>query len=341
VSPIDFGTVQVGNSFDLGSTVTNQGLSGFVITSIAASGGFTVNGENCPDVLHRGESCTVTVRFSPAAAVDSTGQLTVRDDTYAPVPLAYSGALRGTGSAVSVTTTLPPVVTPTTTTTTPTTPAPFTLAIEPAAVLFAPQTVGFASPTQTAQVRNTGTSSNTVSAVSIGGANAADFAVVSTNCVGASLGPGATCDVELGFTPTGTGARVAQLTANGQGGSAASAALTSSALYAPTLEAFPPVATPGQVTTIIGEGFPPSTPVQLVWDVNSEVFSVTSDALGSFRLPVLILGNSLLGPRIVSAVAQPDVFDQVDTDLLIVPGTVQPQASVGLIQFLTNHVSRG
>jgi hypothetical protein len=56
---------------------------------------------------------------------------------------------------------------------------------------------------------------------------------------------------------------------------------------------------------------------------------------------VLILGNSLLGPRIVSAVAQPDVFDQVDTDLLIVPGTVQPQASVGLIQFLTNHVSRG
>ncbi len=53
VSPIDFGTVQVGNTFDLSSTVSNQGLSGFVITSIAASGGFSVVGENCPDVLHR------------------------------------------------------------------------------------------------------------------------------------------------------------------------------------------------------------------------------------------------------------------------------------------------
>ena len=51
VSPIDFGTMQVGNTFDLTSTVTNQGLSGFVITSIAASGGFAVVGENCPDVL--------------------------------------------------------------------------------------------------------------------------------------------------------------------------------------------------------------------------------------------------------------------------------------------------
>ena len=44
VSPIDFGTVQVGNTFDLTSTVSNQGLSGFVITSIAASGGFAVVG---------------------------------------------------------------------------------------------------------------------------------------------------------------------------------------------------------------------------------------------------------------------------------------------------------
>ncbi len=101
----------------------------------------------------------------------------------------------------------------------------------------------------------------------MGGTNPADFAIVSTNCVGAVLASGATCDVELGFTPTDAGARAAQLTATGQGGSSASATLTGDALYAPTLEAFPPVAAPGQVTTMIGEGFPPSTAIQLVWDV--------------------------------------------------------------------------
>ena len=206
VSPIDFGTVQVGNTFDLTSTVSNQGPSGFVVTSIAASGGFSVVNENCPDVLHRGQSCAVTVRFGPTAATQSTGQLTVRDDTYTPVPLAYSGALRGTGSAVAVTTTLPPVVN--TTTTAPSVPTSFALAIEPAALAFPGGTVGIASATQMAQVRNTGTGSNTVSGVSLGGTNAADFAVVSTNCAGAALAPGATCDVEVGFTPTDAGARV-------------------------------------------------------------------------------------------------------------------------------------
>jgi len=111
VSPIEFGNVQVGTSLDLGTTVTNLGLSGFVITSIAASGPFAVVGGNCPGVLHPGQSCTVNVRFSPAAAVVSNGQLTVRDDTYPPVPLAYSGALRGAGTLVPVdttTTTTPP-----------------------------------------------------------------------------------------------------------------------------------------------------------------------------------------------------------------------------------------
>ena len=283
VGPIDFGVVQVGNTFDLTTTVTNEGLSGFVITSIAAGGaGFSVVGENCPDVLHRGQSCGVTVRYSPAAAVVSNGQLTVRDDTYAPVPLAYSGTLRGSGSVVAVTTTLPPAVT---TTTAPSTPTPFALAVEPAALAFPGQTVGVAAATQMAQVRNTGTGPNTVSGVSLGGSNAADFAVVSTNCAGAVLAPNATCDVEVGFTPTDAGVRVAQLTATGQGSSSASATLTGDALYAPTLEAFPPVAAPGQVTTLIGEGFPPATPIQLVWDVDSQVFAITSDGLGSFKLP--------------------------------------------------------
>ena len=71
------------------------------------------------------------------------------------------------------------------------------------------------------------------------------------------------------------------------------------------------------------------------------MFAITSDAAGSFKLPVLILVNTLLGPRIVSAVAQPGVFEQVDTDLLIVAGTIQPQGTGGFVQLVTNHVLAG
>ncbi|MGH9134024.1 MAG: choice-of-anchor D domain-containing protein, partial [Ilumatobacteraceae bacterium] len=338
VSPINFGAVQVGTGFSLPSTVTNLGLSGFVVSSIATSGaGFSVVGENCPDVLHRGQSCTVTVRFAPGAVGAANGQLTVRDDTYPPVPLAYSGGLTGSGSAIPVVTTIPTTI-PTDTTGPP---VPLSLTIDPPAIIFDPQTVGIAAPTQTAQVRNNGTTANTVNTVAIEGANAGDFSIVSTDCPGAALAPGGTCDVELGFTPTDAGDRVGQLVANGDGGSSASATLTGPAVYVPTLEAFPAVVSPGQVTTLIGDDFPPSTAIQLVWEVTPDVFSVTTDGLGSFKLPVLILGHPLLGPRIVSAVAQPGVFGQVDADLLIVAGTVQPQSTAGLVQFVTNHVSRG
>ena len=265
VGPIDFGIVQVGNTFDLTSTVTNQGLSGFVITSIAASGaGFAVVGENCPDVLHRGQSCAVTVRYSPAAAVVSTGQLTVRDDTYAPVPLAYSGALRGSGSAVAVTTTLPPAVTTTT--------APST----PDAVRAGDRTGGDRVPG--ADGRGRRGHPDGAGAQHRHGPQHGERGVDRRHQRGrlrrrarrtASARrsrPSATCDVEVGFTPTDAGVRAAQLTATGQGGSSASATLTGAALYVPTLEAFPPVAAPGQVTTLIGEGFPPSTPIQMVWE---------------------------------------------------------------------------
>jgi hypothetical protein len=268
------------------------------------------------------------------------GQIIVRDDSYGPAPLAYSAALTGTGSAIPVVTTIPPTVTTTPTATT-APPVPLSLTIDPPVVDFDPTTVGAAAPTEIARVRNNGTTPNTVSTVSIGGANAADFDIVGTNCPGATLAPGATCDVELEFEPGDSGDRTAELDATGGGGSSASATLRGSALYAPTLEASPPVVAGGQVTTLIGDGFPPSTSIELTWALVPATFTVTSDASGSFRHPVLVMAHSLLGPQLVSATAQPGVFEQVDADLLVVAGTVQPQATANLVQLATNHVSRG
>ena len=184
VSPIDFGTVQVGNTFDLTSTVSNQGLSGFVITSIAASGGFAVLNENCPDVLHRGQSCTVTVRFSPAAPVVSNGQLTVRDDTYHARSAGVHRSAPGQRVGGRGDDDAPARPSPRRRPPAPSIPTPFALAFDPAALAFPGQTVGVSAATQMARVRNAGTGSNTVSAVSLGGTNAADFAIVSTNCGG-------------------------------------------------------------------------------------------------------------------------------------------------------------
>ncbi len=84
------------------------------------------------------------------------------------------------------------------------------VAISPTAVAFGSQPVGTAAPTRNVQVSNTGTGVLTVSGVELSGAQSGDFsAVAGATC--ATLAPGASCVVQVGFSPTGSGARAAVL----------------------------------------------------------------------------------------------------------------------------------
>jgi sugar lactone lactonase YvrE len=77
---------------------------------------------------------------------------------------------------------------------------------------FGNQPLSTTSAAQTETVTNTGAANVTISTVTVGGANASDFATSADNCTGATLLPAGTCTVNVTFNPTATGARSAWIT---------------------------------------------------------------------------------------------------------------------------------
>jgi Tol biopolymer transport system component len=76
---------------------------------------------------------------------------------------------------------------------------------------FGPHLVGTTADPLPVTVVSTGTAPLVVTDVEISGGDAADFAIDSTDCVGAVLAPGAVCVVNLTFTPGDEGARTSTL----------------------------------------------------------------------------------------------------------------------------------
>ena len=83
--------------------------------------------------------------------------------------------------------------------------------LSPSTVNFGKQAVGVESQGLIVTLANLTGSSLTITKVSIGGANAADFTVGNSNCSG-TIAAGATCAISINFTPSITGAETATLT---------------------------------------------------------------------------------------------------------------------------------
>jgi hypothetical protein len=174
--------------------VTNTGNAQVTISSVTLSGtnsGDYAVSNSCPispSTLPPGPSgntCTVGVTFTPAAAGTRTATITITDSS----PTSpHTITLTGTGVAASK-----------------------KVAVTPAAITFDPQIVGTSSGfTQTVTVFNTGTATVTFSSVTVTGNYS-----LQNGCVGA-LPPGtlvtpSTCTIQLQFTPTAAGNRTGVL----------------------------------------------------------------------------------------------------------------------------------
>lgn len=92
-------------------------------------------------------------------------------------------------------------------------PAP-QISLNPTTLSFGAQNDKSSSPTQNAQLTNSGSAPLSISSISLTGANATDFAIQSgsTCAVGASLQPNASCVLSVAFTPDGPGAKTAAIT---------------------------------------------------------------------------------------------------------------------------------
>jgi hypothetical protein len=147
----------------------------------AASGAFAsqlVLGSTGATALAPKASCTIAVTFKPTVTGTQTGSLTVTGNI---TPLSVS--LTGTGAS-----------------------APPKVATTPESLIFPTVLIGVKSAAQTVTLKNSGTTSVSISTIGISG----DFS--KTGTCATSLGAGQSCIENVYFTPTAAGTRTGALT---------------------------------------------------------------------------------------------------------------------------------
>jgi hypothetical protein len=156
--------------------LTNTGTSPVTISSIVLGGtnpaDFAIS-NGCPSSLSQGptgNTCNVTVTFTPAAAAAYTATVTITDNAGAATVVNISG----TGVADTK-----------------------LLTVTPTSLTFDPQVTETTSATQYITVTNTGNYTVTFTSVTITG----NFALASQGCTG-TIAPGGTCSIGVTFTPT-------------------------------------------------------------------------------------------------------------------------------------------
>ena len=194
VSPtsLTFANQQVGTTSAAQTvTVTNTGSSFLHVSSVTFTGtnpgdfGTATNTCGGGGGIAPGNTCTVSVTFTPAAVGSRTANLHFVDDAASSpqdVPLS------GTGIA----------------------PLAPGFSANPGSVVFGPQGVGTTSPVSNVTITNTGTAPLHVATVTLTGGTPGDFAISSNGCT-AAVAPGANCVVGVTFTPTAAGARSTNL----------------------------------------------------------------------------------------------------------------------------------
>jgi hypothetical protein len=164
--------------------ITNIATSGF-LGIFGGTDDFAVSGGNCPrspTKLGAGDSCSITVTFTPTAVGSQSATLNVTDSSGGN-PTGVS--LTGTGIAA--------------------------ITLSAGSLTFSSQSLGTTSAPQTVTLTNKSSASVTVSPVTITG----DFAISSNTCT--SVTSGHTCTVGVTFTPAATGSLAGTLTINDTG----------------------------------------------------------------------------------------------------------------------------
>ena len=191
-------------------------------------------------------------------------------------------------------------------------------------------------------MKNPGQTAVTLAGSALSGSGADEFSIVGNTCTG-SLGPGASCGIDVAATVTRGGGATATLGVVGTGGQSAQSTLRISGSFAPVLKMNPGVVSAGQVTAAIGSAFPPNIDVQLAFEGEAPFATVHTDGAGAFRYDYLILRNGVrIGGRQVVAIDQPE-FTGVRAPLLIDLATYRPSgfSSPAITNGVRSLVNRG
>jgi hypothetical protein len=162
--------------------LTNVGSPELNITGITLTGPDPqdfAQSNNCPPTVASGASCLITVTFTPTAQGVRAVSILITDSAPgSPQTVPLSG--RATFFEWS-----------------------------PRSLNMGSQKVGTSSAARTVTLTNVGTSPITLFSIGIGGVNPGDFS--ETNTCGGSLKAGASCTIEVTFTPTAVGGRIGRV----------------------------------------------------------------------------------------------------------------------------------
>jgi hypothetical protein len=173
-------------------TLTNTGISPVTVSAVLVGGtdpaDFTANSSNCVGrTLAVGATCQLSATFSPGAVGDRSATLTVRHNGLNdPLVINLTGVGGVVGSAAAI-------------------------SFQPRTVAFTPQHVGVTSKLWTVGISNAGgTLPLAIHSVTLGGTNADSFAILDNRCP-AEVDAGASCQVDVAFSPLTAGALSANL----------------------------------------------------------------------------------------------------------------------------------
>ena len=288
-------------------TLSNQSgaaLSALTLSISQLSSDFSVLSTSCGTSLASGASCSVTVAFSPQALGQRNGVLEVKDGG----TTVSNAALLGQGAATS-------------------------MAVSPASLAFPDQSVGATTglETRTVTVTNSGAAgadSLVISSISV---SRSDYVLSNDTCLGGSIAVGASCTVDVTFSPQTAGDDAAALSIVSNAVNSPQVVTMSgiglSAAYTLSLQRldFGSVAIGSQSAPLTETVTNTGTGDLLITQVavsNSE-FNITADTCSSMTIPP---GGSCT----ISVVAEPTQLHQVAGALRIDSNASQPPGDTQL-----------
>ena len=173
-------------------TFTNTGGTTINFGTETITGDFTWGGVGtCGSSLAAGSHCTMSIKFKPTTTGTRTGSLTVNDNASGSTQVVSLTGTGGTSGSSAV-------------------------SLSPNPLSFGNQTVNTTSSAKSVTIKNSGTTSVTLSSISTSGnfANAGS----GTCATGKAYAAGASCTVSVKFTPAAAGTRTGTLTVKDNAG---------------------------------------------------------------------------------------------------------------------------